>query len=733
MKIRWKLLILLLVMTVLPIVAVRVIDAATLYRYAKRIAATSRANLLHSAQLELRDLLSAHAAILTQEDHAISTMLEVQARAIEERYAKPVPGSPMPVYFTEQFVESASNSPPGLRTDPRYNKAKPDGLREPLPISDEAQAVRVHPEVERGAVAEDVARLADMTEVYRYISERFPDSILWQYTSLETGVHFSYPGKGGYDADYDSRQRLWYIHTKRSGLSSWYPPSYDATTGQVVLTQAAPLRNANGEFIGVTAIDVPLSALIGQPKNSAPWAESSKSMSILMAPLSVLQDLGFELEDQPAAESLAEDVQPVILMNNTLSDSGGDWRQRIGLTVLQVDDPAVMAEVRADFLNGRSNVREVTVEGQHLVWAYSPVDEEGPAVLLISVPYDQITKQADALERDTLDEMFASLQRSAMAVLVIIVLVVGVALIASRNVSKPVVQLATAARDIADGKLDARVDLGTCHRGNELHDMADAFNAMVPKLRDQMSMRQSLELAMEVQQALLPAGPPKLTGFDIAGNSIYCDETGGDYYDFIDFEQIGPDRLLVIVGDVVGHGVAAALLMATVRALVRSRAIVPGTLAGAIGDVNHQLCLSRFTGRFMTAFCLVIDKSDHELRWVSAGHDPALVYDSETDTFSELAGEDIPIGLQADWRFNQFQRAGFKAGEVIVMGTDGIWECRNADDQMFGKDRLKDLIRRHAAEPAADIANAIQQAVRDHRGDRDQQDDITLVVVKVVA
>lgn len=727
MKIRWKLLILLLVMTVLPIAAVRAIDALTMYRYGKRIAASSRENLLQSAELELKSLLANYTESLEREGSLLQLILEAQAYEVERRFAEPAPEAHAPVFYAEQFDGVEPPAPPELLPSAMHTRPLPDGTREPMAISHATQVVRVHPQLERRAVADDVARLADMTDVYRQLREGFPEGILWQYTSLESGVHFSYPGKGGISEKYEPRIRPWYVASKTLGEFNWSRPFRDVSTGEVVLSLSQPIRDPQQRFIGVTGIDVPVRMIMGRPTISAEWAAATKRIMLVIAKADELDELG--LATDGAAPGV---VAPVVFAHSDQAEADGDWQKPIELSLLGADDAAVLSQVVDDMRHQRTNVREVSVGGRKVVWAYGPLGKDRSVVALIEVPYAEITGRAKALERATMDEMWASFRRSALAVSVIVVLVVVVALGASRGISRPVVQLATAARDIADGNLDARVELEVCHRGDELREMADAFNAMVPKLRDQMNMRQSLELAMEVQQALLPAGAPKLAGFDIAGNSVYCDETGGDYYDFIDFEQLGPNRLLVIIGDVVGHGVAAALLMATVRALVRSRAAVPGTLATAMEDVNQQLCLSQFTGRFMTAFCLVVDKAENELRWVSAGHDPAFVYDAETDTFSELAGEDIPIGLQADWRYNQFQRAGFKVGEVIVMGTDGIWECRNAANEMFGKERLKDLIRQHAAEPAADIAHAIQRAVHTYRGDRDQQDDITLVVVKVV-
>ena len=111
---------------------------------------------------------------------------------------------------------------------------------------------------------------------------------------------------------------------------------------------------------------------------------------------------------------------------------------------------------------------------------------------------------------------------------------------------------------------------------------------MVPKLEDHLRMHESLQLATEVQQNLLPQREPSLPGLDIAGLSLYCDETGGDYYDYLDVAQDPPGAAAVVVADVSGHGVHAALLMASARAALRLRASLPGSLSEIVADVNRQ-------------------------------------------------------------------------------------------------------------------------------------------------
>jgi sigma-B regulation protein RsbU (phosphoserine phosphatase) len=240
-----------------------------------------------------------------------------------------------------------------------------------------------------------------------------------------------------------------------------------------------------------------------------------------------------------------------------------------------------------------------------------------------------------------------------------------------------------------------------------------------------------MTLAMEVQQALLPQKPPLVEGMDVAGTSIYCDETGGDYYDYLQFTELGPDSLAVAVGDVTGHGISAALLMTTARALLRSRAIHPGDLWQMVTEVNRLLAVDTSqAGNFMTLFFMLVDGVREEIRWVRAGHEPAILYDPATDSFNELMGGGIALGVDETWTFEEQRRDGWRPGQVILIGTDGIWESENPQGEMFGKERFREIVRRIHSRTAQELVEAITDAVDGFRQDEPRQDDITLVVIK---
>ena len=250
--------------------------------------------------------------------------------------------------------------------------------------------------------------------------------------------------------------------------------------------------------------------------------------------------------------------------------------------------------------------------------------------------------------------------------------------------------------------------------------------------QEQDRIKHSLSLAREVQQSLLPHKSPKMDGLDIAGKSIYCDETGGDYYDYIYGGQGENKKISVAIGDVAGHGISSALLMATVRSSLRQRSSLPGSVASIISDVNHQLVEDvEDSGQFMTMFYMTIDPMSMQAHWVRAGHDPAIFYDPGSDTFEELGGSGIALGVDENWNYKAYEKTGLDKGQIIFLSTDGIWEAFNPKGEMFGKERICDIIRKNSVLSAEEIVHKMFAALKSFQQGAPIEDDITLVVVKI--
>jgi sigma-B regulation protein RsbU (phosphoserine phosphatase) len=261
-------------------------------------------------------------------------------------------------------------------------------------------------------------------------------------------------------------------------------------------------------------------------------------------------------------------------------------------------------------------------------------------------------------------------------------------------------------------------------RGNVIGNMAF--------VTDMTENKKALALAGEVQKSLLPQDKPVVQGLDIAGKNVSCDEIGGDYFDFLWRRDTKKGPFSVVVGDISGHGVDSALLMTTARAFLRMRASQPGTIAEIITAMNRHLTRDVLeTGRFMTLFYLTIDPEKDRIDWVRAGHDPALVYDPGRDEFTELKGDGVALGLRENFDYQENNISGLANGQIIAIGTDGIWEAVNSNGEMFGKERFRDILRENAGAGSGDILNAVYTELDQFTRGQKSEDDITLVIIKV--
>lgn len=249
---------------------------------------------------------------------------------------------------------------------------------------------------------------------------------------------------------------------------------------------------------------------------------------------------------------------------------------------------------------------------------------------------------------------------------------------------------------------------------------------------DMTEHKKALALAGEVQKSLLPQSKPDVHGLDVAGRNVSCDEIGGDYFDFL-WRRENPDGpFSVVVGDITGHGVDSALLMTSARAFLRMRASQPGTISEIVSAMNSHLTQDVLeTGRFMTLFYLTVDPQKDRIDWVRAGHDPAILYDPQQDTFMELKGTGVALGVNDAFKYAENRHEGLTNGQVIAIGTDGIWEAFNKKGAMFGKKRFKDIIRKNAGAGADDILNAVYNEINQFAEGQKTEDDITLVIIKI--
>jgi sigma-B regulation protein RsbU (phosphoserine phosphatase) len=708
-RIRTKLLVLLLGITLLPLVFITWIDYRTLRDLGTTLAAQAHKGLAKQAREQLALTADNYALLIQRQNEVMELLVARQAREVELLLSAPRAGVPFdaPVFDTD--IDRADPRV-ALMPSHKHLRTGDAGTGTAVPVSYDTQAFRLPTGRDADAFAEVLVRLSGMTDVYRTLHAPYKDRILWQYTTLESGLHSVYPAHGGYPADYDPRTRSWYRTQSQSDTLRWHPPQIDASTRQVIVTVSMPLYDTERRFVGVTAIDLPVDTYLASLPLPSGWTSDS---AVFLA--------------TPSLQDTAGNGPLRILARQTYDTQHRDWKTEFAPEWLKPDSMDGSQQLAADIQARRAGMVQTRFRDADALWAYRPIGDSD-TWLVIVLPYARAVALAEMAKSEALAHTGTQLRTVLALGIPLIIAAVVAALFGARAINRPLQQLVQATHRVTAGDFDARARITT---GDELEMLGNAFNHMVPHLKERFRHAEGIRLAREVQQNLIPVQPPSRSRLEMAGVTIYCEETGGDYYDFLELGHADTDPVGIAIGDVSGHGIASALLMTTARAMLHAFAPQSRTLAEVMAAINERLSDDVHAGRFMTLFYLVVDPAARTLRWSSAGHDPALLYRPADDSMHELAGEDIPLGVDAGWRYRECTPFPGAGGDVVLMGTDGVWDTRNAADEAFGKERLKGLLRTHATLPAAEICGAITEVLQEFRGGAAQTDDLTLVVLRL--
>jgi len=241
---------------------------------------------------------------------------------------------------------------------------------------------------------------------------------------------------------------------------------------------------------------------------------------------------------------------------------------------------------------------------------------------------------------------------------------------------------------------------------------------------------EEFRVAREIQHRLFPDAPPRIPGYDIAGASFPADEAGGDYFDYLPMLDGG---LGIVVGDVAGHGMGPALIMAETRAYLRIVALNRHRPAEALTSANRVLSEDLLeSDRFVTVFFARLDPASRELVYSSAGHPPAFLLDRDGELKRRLPRTERALGLREDTQYQDAPALRLDPGDLLVVLTDGVEEAADANSALFGAERVLDVIRSHRHLPAQAVVRALYSAIRAFAQQGRQTDDVTVLVVKVL-
>jgi sigma-B regulation protein RsbU (phosphoserine phosphatase) len=245
------------------------------------------------------------------------------------------------------------------------------------------------------------------------------------------------------------------------------------------------------------------------------------------------------------------------------------------------------------------------------------------------------------------------------------------------------------------------------------------------KERALLKMQEDVRLAARIQHELLPKAAPTIAGYEIAGRTIPAQEVGGDYYDFI---SIDDHRFAVCLGDVTGKGLPASLLMANLQATLRGQTLVADSPKTCLERANRFIYQSTSDEKFATLFYTIIDTEHHQLSYCNAGQDhPFLVSPSRES--KRLATGGIPLGMMNEFTYEE-ESLPLGIGDVVVIYSDGVSEAMNAVGEMFGEQRIADVITQHRGAAPSELLEHVVAATKQFVADRPQTDDITLVVIR---
>jgi len=250
---------------------------------------------------------------------------------------------------------------------------------------------------------------------------------------------------------------------------------------------------------------------------------------------------------------------------------------------------------------------------------------------------------------------------------------------------------------------------------------------LVEAYLEQQRLQHDLYVAKEIQQGMLPRPVIQRPRVEIAGVNLPCEETGGDYFDYIPMPE---RRLGVVIGDVSGHGIGAALFMATARALLRAFTYKMADPAAVLGEVNLFLERDMPPGSFMTLFFGEVNTKTGAFRYASAGHNPVILFRKEAGAFEMLEKTGPGLGLIEGVGYSIRETQPLGRGDILLLYTDGLPEAMSPEKELYGEERMKTLLAGLQERTPEEIVQQLIRAVTEWTRTDVFEDDLTLVVVK---
>lgn len=493
--------------------------------------------------------------------------------------------------------------------------------------------------------------------------------------------------------DYDYHLMDWYLIPKLLGKPYWSEPSLDTDgSGRLVASYSIPLYNLYGLFFGVIKADIDLQWLTDKVQSIRPYENS----------YTILAGRNASYISHPDKSKLLTET----LFSTAFQNKDKNLRK-----------------LADDMVSGKQGVVRIKLGDIRGIAVYGPLQNgwSGASVC-------------------TYDDIFNGATKSLlMALLVAVLGLVGLYYSNKKIINRsaqPITEIAYAALNIGQGNFKAKIP--STENDDELRRLSDSLKYMENTINNYISELRSttasneryeseLNIASAIQMQMLPKDFPQFAEVDLYASLHPAKEVGGDLYDFF----VKDRTLYFAVGDVSGKGVPAALYMAITRSAFRFIAGLGLPVEGVVTKINNAFCDGNDSGMFVTMFVGRINLDTLELQYCNAGHNPILIIHPDGSTYYLHAKPNIAAGLFEDFPY-QGETLQLEKGARLLIYTDGVSEAENRVKNLYGEDRLEDFAQNESlTESSEEFIRNLTASVKSFTGDNPQNDDITIMSIKV--
>lgn len=495
---------------------------------------------------------------------------------------------------------------------------------------------------------------------------------------------------------FDYLKNSYYQQVKKTREATWSLPFFDhLATGTEVVTYLAPVVESN-VFRGVVVVDI----------GAQTFESLANRIGLENRPWLVLDQSAKVIASSPEGPERLTDREKVtgVSLRQLLKSNGLDpTSERSILDRLDRVDDLVDTVYPVPEADG--------VEPKPRVAAIARVHSTG-WLLVTGTELSSITAIADRFVR-------ARAIRAGFIILVSLAVVVAGAW---WTVLRPVRRLVETVTEVGQGHTDARVHLSG---RDELATLGSALNNAIPRLQELSETKASMASAREIQNSLLPTGPLSADGVTVAGRVESSEETGGDFFDY---STLVDGRVGMVLGDATGHGLPAAIFVATARAYVRALVRHWDDISPALEESNERLVEDASCGLFMVLFIALFNPTRRELHLGTAGH-PGFLLRAGAERYEMLETSGIPLGIESHDYPSQVLE-DIAPGSQLLLASDGTWEVRNPEGEMLGMNGLIEEARAVSHLPVVEQVDALFAFVHRFAGDRKLDDDCTIVIAR---